>query len=273
MKVVGIDVGASKIAVGLVDSGGKLLGEQRQPTPADPNQAVELIVKLAKSYLEQSATAVGVGAPGPIDFDHGNLLKVTNLPGWRNFPLRERLSQALKVPVVLENDANVALLGEIWQGAGKGKDPVIMLTLGTGVGGALWKEGEIWHGETGHGAELGHTVIDPNFDGSCQAGHRGDIEAMVGGVSVKKRYGKDIKTLFSDSTFLREWTANLRRGLIKLIAEHQPLIIILGGGVSNDAAMFLPQLQDLGVPVVKAKLGTNAGIIGAAYLALKSNGL
>lgn len=256
--VVGIDIGASKIAAGLVSEDGLVLEEFKAPTPKDPNEAVKLIRKKVKSWLGKGVTAVGVGAPEP-----------TNLPLWRNFPIKQRLSKALGVAVAVENDAHAALLGEIWQGAGKGKDPVVMLTLGTGVGGALWKDGQIWHGEDGRGAELGHTIVNRDFDGKCQVGHQGCIEAMVGGWANEQRYGKDIKTLFSDSTFLREWTANLRRGLIKLIAEHQPLITILGGGVSNDAAMFLPKLQDLEVPVVKAELGPKAGIIGAAWLALR----
>jgi len=254
--VIGIDIGATKIAGGLVSEDGLVLEEFKFATPQDPNEAVKLITDKVRNWLDKGVQAVGIGAPGP-----------TNLPRWRNFPLKKRLNEVLGLPVALENDSHAALLGELWQGAGKGKDRLMMLTLGSGVGGALWRDGKLWQGSDGHGAELGHTIIDPNFNGSCQAGHRGCLEAMVGGWALKQRYGKDVKTLFSDRIFVSEWTINLKRGLTKLIAEHQPKIVIIGGGVSNDAALFMPKLQDLGAPVVKAELGPKAGMVGAAYLA------
>ncbi|MBI3495361.1 ROK family protein [Candidatus Berkelbacteria bacterium] len=265
---IGIDIGASKIAAGLVDGQGRILQEVERKTAQDPDGAVEEIRRMVERFLKRGAQAVGVGAPGRIDVMQGIIIESPNLPRWQHYPLKEKLEEKLNADIVLDNDANTALLGEVWQGAARGKRSALMLTLGTGVGGALWKDGKLWRGEGGTGAELGHIIIDPVYLDSCQQGHRGCLESMIGGAAHVKKYGKNLKELFADRAFVTQWAMALQKGVETLVAKFHPDIVILGGGVIRDHDKFLPQLQAVGLPVVAATLGPKSGIIGAAYLAL-----
>ncbi len=266
---IGIDIGATKIAAGLIKESGRMLEHVERPTPEDPDQAVETIRLMVERFLKRGAQVIGVGAPGQMDSAKGIILDSPNLPQWKNYPLKEKLETKLNTDIVFDNDASAALAGELWQGAARGKKTVLMLTLGTGVGGALWQGGKLWRGDDGTGAELGHTIIDPNYQDRCHQGHAGCLESMIGGAVNEKKYGKSLKELFSDTNFLTEWRSNLERGVTALVAQYHPEIVVLGGGVIRDQAKFLPQLQAAGLPVVAATAGPRAGIIGAAWLALE----
>lgn len=264
---IGIDIGATKIAAGLVDEEGRILEHVERPTPQDPDEALEVARLMVERFLKRGAQLVGVGAPGQMDFLKGVILDSPNLPQWNNYPLKEKLEEKLNTDIALDNDANAALLGELWQGAARGKKSALMLTLGTGVGGALWQEGKLWRGEDGTGAELGHTIIDQNYPDRCQQGHQGCLESMIGGGVNEKKYGKGLKELFEDADFLTQWRNDLERGITGLVKQYHPEVVVLGGGVIRDQAKFLPQLQAAGLPVVAATLGPKSGIIGAAWLA------
>lgn len=266
---IGIDIGASKIAAGLVDEQGRMLEQTERPTPQDPDGAVEVARLMVERFLKRGAQLVGVGAPGQMDFTKGVIVDSPNLPQWKNYPLKEKLEKKFTTDIALDNDANAALLGELWQGAARGKKTVLMLTLGTGIGGALWQDGKLERGEAGTGAELGHTVIDPSYPNHCRQGHQGCLESMIGGGVNEKKYGKGLKELFEDTNFLTQWSSNLERGAAALVAQYHPEIVVLGGGVIRDQAKFLPQLQAAGLPVVAATLGPKAGMIGAAWLAFQ----
>ncbi|MFY9484314.1 MAG: ROK family protein [Patescibacteria group bacterium] len=266
---IGVDIGATKIAAGLVQESGRMLEQAERPTPKDPDQAVETIRLMVERFLKRGAQVIGVGAPGQMDSAKGIILDSPNLPQWKNYPLKEKLETKLNTDIVLDNDASAALAGELWQGAARGKKTVLMLTLGTGVGGALWQGGKLWRGDDGTGAELGHTVIDPTYPDRCEQAHQGCLESMIGGAVNEKKYGKGLKDLFEDNNFLTEWRNNLEKGIKALVARFDPEIVVLGGGVIRDQAKFLPQLQAAGLPVVAATAGPRAGIIGAAHLALE----
>ncbi|MBI3260781.1 ROK family protein [Candidatus Berkelbacteria bacterium] len=266
---IGVDIGASKVAAGLVNEEGRMLEHVERPTPQDPDEAVEVTRLMVERFLKRGAQVIGVGAPGQMDFVNGVIMDSPNLPQWKNYPLKEKIEEKFNTDIELDNDANAALLGELWQGAARGKKSVLMLTLGTGVGGALWQDGKLKRGEAGTGAELGHTIIDQSYPDHCQQGHQGCLESMIGGGVNEKKYGKGLKELFGDTNFLTQWRNNLERGITALVAQYHPEIVVLGGGVSRDHEQFLPQLQAAGLPVVAATLGPKAGIIGAAYLAFE----
>lgn len=266
---IGVDIGATKIAAGLVDEKGRMLEQAERPTPQDPDGAVEAMRLMVERFLKRGAQLVGVGAPGQMDFANGVIVGSPNLPQWNNYPLKEKLEEKLTTDVVLDNDANAALLGELWQGVARGKKTVLMLTLGTGVGGALWQDGKLERGEDGTGAELGHTIIDQSYPDHCEQGHQGCLESMIGGGVNEKKYGKGLKDLFNDTNFLTQWANNLEKGITTLVTQYHPEMVVLGGGVIRDRDKFLPQLQAAGLPVVAATLGPRAGIIGAAWLAFQ----
>jgi len=276
---VGVDIGATKIAAGLVDNEGRLLEQVERPTPREPDQAVETIRLMVERFLKRGAQLVGVGAPGQLDYAKGIIMDSPNLPQWKNYPLKEKLQEKLNIDIVFDNDANAALAGELWQGAARGKGSVMMLTLGTGVGGALWQNGKMWRGEAGPpaarlahggtGAELGHTIIDPAYPDTCQQGHKGCLESMIGGAVNEKKFGKDLKELFADSAFVAQWARALKKGIEVLVEQYHPEVVVLGGGVIRDQEKFLPELKAAGLPVVAATAGPKAGMIGAAWLAFE----
>jgi glucokinase len=185
---IGIDIGGTKILGALVDRDGKILTEQRVPSPAqDPDLMVDTVVKLIEGLTSQATdviAAVGVAAAGFIDADQSHILYAPNL-NWRNEPLKERLQKQVTLPVFIENDANAAGWAEYKFGAGRGSKDMAMLTLGTGVGGAIIADYKLRRGGFGIGGELGHVRVVQ--DGrQCGCGRRGCVEQYASGTSVVK---------------------------------------------------------------------------------------
>jgi glucokinase len=186
---IGIDVGGTKIAAGVVDEAGKVVARRQIATAAThPTSIVAGIVKVAQELMAAApnVTAVGIGAAGLIDGGKGLVLSAPNI-AWENVPLRAMVSDRLRLPVVLDNDANVAALGESVYGAGKGYGDQIMLTIGTGVGGGIVIGGEIYRGAHGVGAELGHVIVDASSSAVCSCGNHGCLEALASGNSIGRR--------------------------------------------------------------------------------------
>ena len=186
---IGIDVGGTKIAAGVVDEAGKVIARRRIATAAmHPTAVVAGIVKVAQELLAAApgVAAVGIGAAGLIDGEHGIVLSAPNI-AWENVPLRAMVSDRIKLPVVIDNDANVAALGESLYGAGEGYGDQIMVTVGTGVGGGIVIGREIYRGARGVGAELGHMIIDASSAATCACGNTGDLEALASGNSIGRR--------------------------------------------------------------------------------------
>ncbi|HWG37239.1 MAG TPA: ROK family protein [Terriglobales bacterium] len=192
---LGVDIGGTKVAAGLVTPAGRILTQNRVPMPARGSAmaGLEAVIAAAKLAMGTKTVAgVGVSSPGPLDPRRGVVLNPPNLPCWRNFPLAAKLEQALGVPVKLDNDANAAALAEARWGAGRRYQAVFYATLGTGIGAGLVLDGRIYHGRTGAAVEGGHLSI--NHRGPrCGCGKRGCIEALASGPAVGRRARKLVR--------------------------------------------------------------------------------
>jgi glucokinase len=185
VPTIGVDVGGTKIAGGVVGGDGEILARVELPTESEqPNAIVAAILKVVRELrgAAPAAAAVGLGAAGLVDSDAGVILGAPNL-SYRNLPLRSLVEERAGLPVVIDNDANVAALGEALYGAGRGYADQIMVTVGTGIGGGIIIGGAIYRGAHGVGAELGHMVVHP--DGPvCGCGNRGCLEALASGLRL-----------------------------------------------------------------------------------------
>lgn len=189
--ILGVDIGGTKVAVGLVDQDGMILQQGRKPMVANgtADEALEAVTGAIDSLLLQANSAVqsiGICAPGPLDPKTGVVLNPPNLPCWRTFPLAERIADKYRVPVKVDNDANAAALAETRWGAARGFRYVFYATIGTGIGTGIVFDGAIYHGNTGSAGEGGHVTID--YQGPvCSCGKRGCIEVMAAGPAIRAR--------------------------------------------------------------------------------------
>jgi glucokinase len=294
-EVIGIDLGGTAIKLGRFRRDGSCLQSLSVPTPqpAVPEAVVEAMVDAIASLSPQDAQldpkrqviAIGVGTPGPVDAA-GRIAKVAiNLPGWLDVPLADLLEAKTGCPTVVANDANCAGLGEAWLGAGRQFRNLIMLTLGTGVGGAIFLDGKLFTGHYGAAGELGLIALHPDGP-TCNSGNRGSLEQYVSVQAIRRRTGKEPAELGTlaregDKFALEFWESygrDLGIGLASLIYVLTPEAILIGGGVSASAEFFFPAaLAEIerrvlhtsrsGLQLLKAELGNQAGIAGAAKLA------
>ncbi len=189
--VVGVDVGGTNLVAGTVaEDGSEILGVVAEPTMSaqGADAVISRIVKLAKASIAESGKkveGVGIGSPGPLNTKTGIVLLTPNL-GWTNMPLRDRVGAGLGLSATLDNDANCAIFGEWWRGAARGSKYVIGLTLGTGIGGGIVIDGQIYHGVTDVAGEFGHVTIDANGR-RCKCGNYGCIEAYASGPAIAER--------------------------------------------------------------------------------------
>ncbi|KUK35099.1 MAG: Glucokinase, ROK family, partial [Caldanaerobacter subterraneus] len=248
---------------------------------------------------------VGIGSPGPLDAKRGVVISPPNLPGWDNVPIVDILSHKLGVKVKLENDANAAAIGEHLFGAGKGIDNFVYITVSTGIGGGVIIEGKLYSGENSNAAEIGHHTI--NFNGPrCNCGNYGCFEAFASGTAIARfaqegiQNGKDtmIRDLAKDGVvksehvfeaaklgdeFAKELVDNeafyLGVGISNIMAFYNPKKIAIGGGVSTQWDMLYDKMMETikkkalkpnaeVCEVVRAELGENVGVLGAAALLL-----
>jgi len=189
---IGVDLGGTNLRIAAVDSTGKTLRKITTSTEVGRgrDQVIgEMCAAIQQIVIQQSGAGelagIGIGIPGIIDMQTGMLYESPNLPGWHNYPVRDEIERRLQTAVMLENDANVAALGEKWLGAGAAVDDMCMFTLGTGVGGGLVLQGKIWHGMTGMAGELGHTNVEPEGH-PCKCGSRGCLEQYASATAVKR---------------------------------------------------------------------------------------
>jgi glucokinase len=306
---IGADLGGTKLLVGAVDSEQRVLHRGQEPSHARTGE--EVLATLEREVLEAldahpEAVAVGLGIPATIDRRRGVAINAVNLP-LADVRVREIMSERLPVPVYLDNDANCAALAEHLHGSGEGTTNMILLTIGTGIGGGLVLDRSLYRGSTGAGAELGHVVIDmdgPPCQGSCP--NHGCVEALASGTALA-REGRAAGEREPDSALGRlvvageevtgrAVTAAAIAGdevaveVVALIGTRlgvalssfanifDPDLIVIGGGVSAAGDLLLdPAREELRsralppmneVPVVLAELGADAGMIGAAAMAL-----
>lgn len=302
-RAIGIDIGGTKMAVALVDAGGGILARATLATEAGRGfaRAVDRLSQTIGGLLavaNSSVTAlagVGIGCAGPVDPSRGLINNPFTLEGWDRCDIVTPLRERFGVAVLLENDADAAAMGECFAGAGRGFDPVVMLTLGTGVGGAAIVHGSIYRGMHGEHPELGHLLVAPDGP-ACYCGARGCLEALASGTAIGaagkqigladarevfaaaasgNRGAKDIVDRACEAVAMAGWT---------LCHTLLPQRLILGGGIMDVhfdlfAAAIHERLQPAtqftraAVSVARAALGNDAGVVGAAALAFQRVGI
>ncbi len=211
---VGVDVGGTNIKIGIVDDLGQIVAQTKFPT--QPDKTPEVAVAQARAELDQllasvgftwgDVAAAGLGTPGPMNIETGTILTPTNLPGWHNFPIRDALSQGLDKPVTFANDAGAAGFGEYWVGGGQAYSSMVLLTLGTGVGGGIIVDEFSIDGANSHGAEVGHMVIETGPTARvCGCGHAGHLEAYASATALVDRTIEALTELeMGEATLLRD---------------------------------------------------------------------
>jgi glucokinase len=291
-NVIGVDVGGTKILAGAVASDGTISAHREHRTPLDSEES--LLDGLEEAVLElrdETTVAVGFGLPSRIDQRTGAAIGSVNIP-LVDMSFRDVMRKRLGLPVAIDNDGNAAAIAEWRAGAGRGATDMIMLTLGTGVGGGLILGGQPYRGSIGAGAELGHVVIV--HDGvPCSCGGRGHLESYVSGKAAdelaREAFGPaaDAHRLVrlaneEDPTaleLLTEIGRKLGSGLGSLVNAFDPELIVVGGGFAAAGELLLEPARKVmerealkpmreGMRVVRGELGTAAGMIGAAFVAL-----
>jgi glucokinase len=288
MKAIGVDIGGTKIAVGLVQ-GGKVLESASTPTPANsPAKIIAVVIDLCRPLLAAHPVAgVGVGTAGQVNPHTGRITyAVDTLPGWGGTALGEELARALACPVRVENDVNAMAIGEMSYGAGRGLSHALYLTVGTGIGGALIWEGHLWPGTHFSAGELGHILVDYRGERVCNCGQRGHLEAYAAGPAIEARYGGGSRlpeiVARAESgeararEALQEGATILGAALVGLANTFDPQAIIIGGGVAESGPLWWRALEAAlrespmpapgGVALLKAQLGPAAVMVGAAQL-------
>jgi glucokinase len=307
---IGVDIGGTKVAAGVVDGRGRVLARARRLTPSRSPQAVEdtIVEVVSQLRADHEIVAVGIGAAGFVDVERARVLFAPHL-AWRNEPLRDAVAEAVGLPVVVENDANAAAWAEWRFGAGQDESRLVCVTLGTGIGGGIVSDGMVWRGRHGMAGEFGHMIVVP--DGHrCECGNRGCLEQYASGnvlgrearelaragspvtVPLVERVGGDIDALVGPVIteaardgdpvaieLFEEVGRWLGIGLANLAAALDPGIFVIGGGVSDAGELLLRPARESfrriltgrgfrpEPRIVKAALGPEAGLVGAADLA------
>jgi len=314
---LGVDVGGTKVAAGLVNREGHISRATRVPMTAHgtAQEGLACVLQAIEAVLGEEPAArdrvhgIGIGCPGPLDPEQGVVINPGNLPCWRNYPLAAEVARALAITTRLENDANAAALAEAVWGAGAGHRNIFYVTLGTGIGTGIVFDRRVYRGRTGSAGEGGHVTIDYRGP-QCACGKRGCFEAFCSGPAIARRAQALLAESGADSVMLR--LANNRReeiraetvaqafqqgdaAAVKLMEETaeltavwlgnmidllEPDAIVLGGGVAQMLAPLLDRVRAAiprwsintrsgEIPLLLAKYRTDAGIAGAAAVAME----
>ena len=295
---IGIDLGATRLKMAVVDEKGKCSYRREVDTlfASDRAALIDSIASNVKDIIKTSGIAkrsilgVGIGVPGPVDSRRGIVRYFPNIKGWEQVPLKSILEKKLRLKVALDNDVNAMTLGEYKFGAGKGAENLICLTLGTGVGGGIIINGEIYRGSTMCAGEIGHIPINEKGP-KCNCGGIACLERYIGNRYIlyrsKRVFGKDVALERLDVLAAKGnkkaigiWEdvgRKLAVALTGVVNLFNPDIIVIGGGVSKAGEfIFGPLRRELRaramrdqarhVKIIRAKLGDNAGIIGSSLL-------
>ncbi|GIP61643.1 glucokinase [Virgibacillus pantothenticus] len=309
--IIGMDIGGTTAKLGLISDIGDIIYKWEVPTNTDGggqhivddiwNSVSQKLQEL--QYKQDQVLGIGVGAPGFIEDKTGFVYEAVNI-GWKNYPLGEFLTERSKLPVFVENDANVAALGENWRGAGNQVANLIAITLGTGVGGGIIANGRVVSGEAGIGGEIGHVIVDLNGS-NCNCGRKGCLETIASATGIARQAiekaqsspesglakilaangsltSKDVFQLAEeDDSEAKEIVAYtmdvLGMAIANMCVTLSPAKVLIGGGVSKAGQPLLTAIEKAFVryalPKISencelkfAQLGNDAGIIGAAFL-------
>jgi glucokinase len=302
--IVAVDIGGTHIRAAAYEENSIIpFRHQRTRSHGTESGVFDRLVKTIESIWQAGAVdAIGIASPGPLDPHTGTVLDTPNIPEWENFPVAPKLSEHFGVPVYLDNDANMAALGEWQYGAGTGHSDLVYLTISTGIGGGVISSGTLLQGFHGMGAELGHMIVDANGP-VCSCGHRGHVEAFCAGPAIARYVCEQIdagqKTSVqtqpnlsaaqvADAAFQGDELAiaaferagsYLGMAVANYLAIFDPSILIFGGGVSQAGELlFKPFRESLrqhvfhphyldDLIITKAALGDDAGLLGALALA------
>ena len=297
---IGVDLGGTNLRAAVVSSAGEVLAkvagrtqlsEGRDAVIADIVRAIEAI---AVEHPGEELAGVGIGIPGFIEIERGYVAGSSNLPFFDNFPVRDAIEQRLGTRVILENDANAAALGEYWMGAGRGEKNLILLTLGTGIGGGIIADGRVLHGQVGMAGEFGHMTVYPNGN-PCGCGNYGCLErhasaSFISGMARTMNIGEN---LTAEQVFRKAEAGDERARMIfvsmgralgialgNLINAFNYPLYLLSGGPLPAWELFAPSMmaeierrsfayRNVKTRIEKAILGNEAGLFGAAYLPLQ----
>lgn len=304
--VFAVDLGGTHLRVALIDSTGKIHTQLKHHTPKNnsPQVIVDALVTIADEWRTAnygSIVAASVMVPGAVDSGQAVVLSAPNLPSLINFGLKAVLQERLGWPVVLENDANAAAMGEMWMGAARGCRDVVSVTLGTGVGGGIVLGGKVWRGAHGSAGEIGHTTVDPFSGLKCKCGNTGCLELFASATAIVRMTRESLSQSTQGTLSAENLTAEkvydagregdelalsvfkragkyLGIGLASLMSVIDPEIIVINGGVVNGWDLFAPHMyQEVAerafkataqqVKIARAECGDNAGLLGAARLA------
>ena len=307
--VVGVDLGGTKISTALSDLEGKIINQTTIPTDAHEGEMPVLnrIINSIEKVVNDSAISyedikgIGIGSPGPLDAKQGIIITTPNLP-FKNFNLVKPISEKFGVPVFLDNDANVAAIGEFMFGAGKGAENIVFFTVSTGVGGGAILNGKVYRGHTSNALEIGHMTVAPHGP-RCNCGNVGCVEATSSGTAIAKRAHEALSTKVEKSLRKYENVTSyevfveaaagdpvakdiiddamnyLGIAVANAVSIFDPEYVIIGGGVSKAGDVVFDTVRKVvdkrcfksmaeSVKIVPAGLGTDAGLVGAVALAL-----
>ncbi len=280
MKTLAIDIGGTKFSLAGFD-GQTMVRRETRPTNREggPQWMIEQFSEIVEGWNREGfrAERCGIGFGGPVDFSTQTVTLSTHVGGWDAYPLIQRVSELAGGPAVLDNDANVAALGEAHHGAGRGFDPLFYMTLSTGIGGGIIGSGRVWRGADSYGGEIGHLTVDPNGP-DCLCGSNGCLERLCCGLWLERDYQKSAADLMTDERFVLRYVTNLAKGLKAAVMLLNPARIVIGGGISKaEDRLFLPLRAELRrqipgwsrarLDVVPAKLIDDSVLYGALVLA------
>lgn len=291
--IIGVDVGATKIQVGLLDQKYRILKSGKFPTETKKGKVtvVNNIINAIACFFTPSVKAIGLGIIGQVDWKKGISVAADKLPrNWRHVPLAKIIQENFKVPVFIDNDAKVFTLYEAALGQGKNYNYVVGLTLGTGIGGGLAINKNIYHGKDNAVTEFGHTVIDASSSVRCACGQIGHFEALVSGTAMQYWYQKftgtkknndEIEKLAIDGhkmaqKVIKTMSYYLTIGLANIINNLNPDIMVIGGGLSRLKNLVYPAINSVNkflifpghknTKIVRSQKEDMALLIGAALI-------
>ncbi|MEH7236019.1 ROK family glucokinase [Bacillus sp. JJ1562] len=311
--LIGIDLGGTTVKLAFITQEGEIITKWEIPTDKSGDKIIPDIAETIKAKMnelqltKEKFAGVGMGAPGPVNFEEGIFYKATNLGMKEMFPLKAELEKTIGLPAAVDNDANVAAIGEMWKGAGEGAKDLICVTLGTGVGGGIISNREVVRGANGAGGEIGHITSIPEGGALCGCGKTGCIETIASATGIA-RLAKEAIQAQNEPSLIRdkfkqtgeitskdvfeaaEKGDQLAKNIIDHVTYHlgltlshvanglNPEKIVIGGGVSKAGNQLLLPLRNQfkrfafsrvadAAEITIATLGNDAGVIGAAFLA------